>query len=69
MASNLTVTFPPATGAPLPPVELAPFGNESASTKDSLQNYVDGVLLPTTPVTCYAKPQDQYIKGRQEYPR
>lgn len=69
MASNIVVSFPPAVGAPIPPVELAPFGNESASTKDSLQNYVSGVLLPTTPVTSYARPHEVYINGRQEYPR
>lgn len=69
MASNINITYPPATGAATPPTELAPFGNESASTKDTLENYVSGVLLPTTPVTCYPDASEQYIKGRQEYPR
>lgn len=68
MASNINVSFPPAPGAQTPPVELKYFGNESASTKDSLINYVTTVL-PTTPVTCYTTDREQYIKGQMEYPR
>ena len=69
MASNLTVPYPPATGVPTPPVELAPFGNNSASTKDTLENYISGVPYPTSPVTCYPDVAEQYVKGQFEYPR
>jgi len=68
MASNIVATYPPAVGAPTPPAELDPFGNESASTKDSLQNYVT-TILPTSPVTSYVLRREQVIKGIQEYPR
>lgn len=68
MASNILATYPPAPGAATPPAELKFFGNESASTKDSLVNYVTTVL-PTTPVTCYATDRDLPFKGISEYPR
>lgn len=68
MASNINISFPPAVGAPLPPVELKYFGNESASTKDSLVNYVT-TALPTTPVTCYPNDRDLVIKGISVWPR
>jgi len=68
MASNITVSYPPAPGAATPPTELKYFGNESASTKDSLINYTTTVL-PTTPVTCCTTDREQYIKGQIEWPR
>lgn len=68
MASNLTVSFPQAVGAALPPVELKYFGNESASTKDSNVNYVT-TNLPTTPVDGNIKYREQYTKGQVEWPR
>ena len=68
MANNITVSYPPAVGAETPPTELKYFGNESASTKDSLVNYVT-TALPTTPVTCYPHAREQYIKGQIEWPR
>jgi hypothetical protein len=69
MASNLTMTYPPATGVSLPATELSPFGNNSASTQDSLLNYVSGTPAVTTPVTCYPDFAEQCVKGIQEYPR
>lgn len=68
MASNINVSYPPAVGAATPPTELKYFGNESASTKDSLINYVT-TALPTTPVTCYPHNRDLPFKGISEYPR
>ncbi len=68
MASNIALPYPPAPGAATPPSELQAFGNESASTKDSLLNYVT-TDLPTTPVSGDIRARGQYIKNRQEYPR
>lgn len=69
MASNLTISAPPATGVAAPPTELAPFGNTSASTKVSDQNYTSITALPTTPLPGYVDSRNQYIKGQQEWPR
>lgn len=68
MANNILASYPPAIGVPAPPTELKFFGNESASTKDSLVNYVT-TSLPTTPVTCYPHIRDLPFKGISEYPR
>ncbi len=68
MASNINISYPPATGVALPPTELKAFGNESASTKVSDQNYVTTVL-PTSPSSGYIHTREQPFKGIQEYPR
>lgn len=71
MASNLTITYPPATGVALPPSELRPFANDSCSCQVSDLNYVSGTPSVTSPGTSYpgVDPADQYVKGQQEYPR
>lgn len=69
MASNIVITFPPAPGAALPPVELKAFGNNSGSTQDLNLNYVSGTPAVTTPVDGNIHTRAQYIRGQQEYPR
>lgn len=69
MASNLTITYPPAVGAAVPPAVLVPFGNTSASTKASDLNYPSGTSLPTTPVAVSADSREVYLNGQIVWPR
>jgi hypothetical protein len=69
MASNLTVTYPPATGVALPPTILAPFGNTSVSCQNSTYNYPVGYPIVGSQPTSVIDPSEQYFYQQQEYPR
>ena len=68
MQTNIIMAYPPADGAAMPPTEMMSFGNDSGSTRDSLQNY-DLPNALVNPVSSYVSPRYQIIKSLKEYPR